>query len=236
MIKIKKRNPELIYSVNDKPPLTALLLQPMQHVFILTAGFIFPVIIAQQLDIGFIGVRNFLSLSILACGIGVILQGLGKFKVGSGYFIVNTPAPTYITVMLSAGWIGGLPLIYGMTIFAGIVQIFLSRVFKYIGFLFPTVVIGIVVTMVGISLVPIGFCKITGVEMAGDSIALNDLIVGLLTLFIILAANLQKGFLKQYCVLIGIITGYILSCLFGLLESVNINNFYNSELFALPFF
>ena len=235
MDKITNNKPEnLIYGVDDIPPFHVLILQGIQHIFVLSSTFVLPVVIVQQLDYEFSTVRSYLALSMIACGIGTILQTIKRGRIGSGYFIPNLCGPTFLSVTLSAGWLGGFPLMAGMTIFAGLVEALFSFFINKIKRLFPVTVVGLVVVMVGIALVPLGLSNFTGVEMSGDSIRPDYLIVAVLTLSSMLIANFNKGFLKVNSVLIGMFVGYILSWLFGITSMLEIQHILDTPFFALP--
>ena len=69
--------------------------------------------------------------------------------MGSGYLCPNLCGPSYLSVSVQAAWLGGLHLMYGMTMVAGIFEALFSRVVHRLKFLFPNEVTGVVVLMLG---------------------------------------------------------------------------------------
>ena len=53
-----KKPADLIYGVDDKPPLTASVLLGFQHVFVMTAGWILVVVIVTAIAIVAIGIYS----------------------------------------------------------------------------------------------------------------------------------------------------------------------------------
>lgn len=231
------RKPEnIIYGVNDKPPLPATLLLGLQHIFVMSSTLLLPVVIVSQIGGSFQQIRDVVALSLIASGIGTILQAIGKAGIGSGYLVPNLCGPSYFSISLQAAWLGGLPLMRGMTVVAGLFEALFSRVVHKLKKLFPTEVTGLVVLMVGISLIPLGASKFVGVEYAGGVINIKTVVVASLTLFTMVGISLwSKGKLRLYSVLIGFAVGYVASYFAGSFSPVDIQNLLNSPLFSLPF-
>ena len=78
---------------------------------------------------------------------------------GSGFLCPNLCGPNFFGASMSAAWLGGLPLMRGMTIAAGLFEALFARVVRRLGFLFPPEITGLVVLMVAVSLVPLGTSK-----------------------------------------------------------------------------
>ena len=133
-----KKPPELVYGVEDEPPLLTCLLLGLQHVTIITIVLVFPVVIVRAIggtpeQAGF-----FVSMSMLASGVGTILQALKKKGIGSGYLCPSVCGPSYLPASLLAAQTGGLSLLFGMTAIAGSFEVLLSRIMHRLRALFPT--------------------------------------------------------------------------------------------------
>ena len=227
--------PNIIYGVNEKPPWLVTLIMGLQHVFVMSSTLILPVVLVKEIGGTFADIKSVVSFSMIAAGIGTIVQGLGKGIVGSGYLIPNLCGPSYLSVSLQAAWIGGIPLMRGMTLIAGFFEAAFSRVVHKLKFLFPTGITGLVVLMVGVSLVPLGASKFVGISISGDAIKSRHLIVSLLTLITMIGINIwSKGKIKLFCVLIGMVVGYVLSVFTGILNADSFDYVFKSPLFALP--
>ena len=164
------RPPGLTYHVDEKPPLPVNILLGLQHIFTMSSVLILPVIIVQEIGGTDLEANSMVSFSMIAAGLGTILQAIKKGPVGSGYLCPNLCGPSYMSVTLEAGWLGGLPLIHGMIMFGGFVECLFSRFVHKLKVLFPTEITGLVVFMVGVGLIPLGTSKFMGVDYAGDRI------------------------------------------------------------------
>ena len=80
-----RRPPELIYSVDEKPPIVPLFLLGIQHIFLITISLIFPVVIVRAAGGGDEEALFMVSMGILAAGLVTMLHSYGKHGMGSGY-------------------------------------------------------------------------------------------------------------------------------------------------------
>lgn len=230
------RKPDnIIYGVNDRPPPLTTLLLALQHIFLLSSTLIFPAILIQAIGGTFTQVKSLLAFSMIAAGIGTIVQAIRKGPIGSGYLVPNLCGPAYLSVSMQAAWLGGLPLMHGMIIIAGLCEALFSRIIHHLRYLFPPEITGLVVLMVGVSLIPLAASKFVGIEYPGDEISNHYLTVSAITLCSMVGINIwSKSNLKLYSVLIGMIIGYILSALLGILTHNNLEDLFQSAWLALP--
>ncbi|KAF0159836.1 MAG: nucleobase:cation symporter-2 NCS2 family [Syntrophaceae bacterium] len=225
------------YSVNEVPPLGHLLLSAFQHVMIMIVAIGIPIIFAGQLNETPEFTASLVTFSMLASGIGSILQALRLPYLGSGYLCPNLCGPSYLSLSLSAAWIGGLPLMRGITIVAGLIEIFLAPVIQKLKSVFPMYIVGLVVMLVGISIIQISITSFFGLTLQGDAIRSIDIFIGAVSLLIMVFCNLWgKGFVKIYCLIIGMFSGWILSLALIPEYWQNLVLVKNSPLFALPQF
>ncbi len=230
-----KKPDNIIYGVDDRPPFLTVLLLGLQHIFVMSSTLIIPVVIVQEIGGSFLEIKSMVSFSMIAAGIGTILQALGRGVVGSGYLVPNLCGPSYLSVSIQAAWLGGLPLMHGMTVVAGFFEVVFSRFVHRLKSLFPTEVTGLVVLMVGVALIPLGASKFLGVKYAGDPIEPANLAVAAVTLITMIGINIwSRGRSRLYCVLIGMLVGYSASYLAGILTPIDFQRAAHSPLFALP--
>src|ERR671922_711620 len=162
-----KKPAGLIYGVDDKPPLIATVLLGIQHVFVMTAGWVIVVVIVTTIGGTQEEVANVLRMSMIASGIATILQSLPNSPLGSGYFCPISGGPAYISASIVAGRVGGLRSVFFMTMISGLFEALLARVVPRLRPLFPPEVTGLVVTMVGLELVTLGCPRFLGFQTAG---------------------------------------------------------------------
>lgn len=157
------------YAVNEVPPIGHLLLSAFQHVLIMVVAIGIPIIFAGQLNETPAFTASLVTFSMLASGIGSIIQALRLPYLGSGYLCPNLCGPSYLSLSLSAAWIGGLPLMRGITIVADLIEMFLAPVIQKMKSIFPIYVVGLVVALVGISIVQISVTSFFGLDSGDDS-------------------------------------------------------------------
>ena len=199
-------------SVNEVPPSGHLLLSAFQHVLIMVVAIGLPIIFAGQLNETPEFTASLVTFSMLASGIGSVIQALRLPYLGSGYLCPNLCGPSYLSLSLSAAWIGGLPLMRGITIVAGLIEIFLAPVIQKLKKVFPIYIVGLVVALVGISVIQISVTSFFGLTLQGDALRNTDIFIGAVSLLVMVLCNLWgKGFVKVYCLIIGIFSGWTLA-------------------------
>jgi len=232
---MSKRPPNLLYGVDDTPPLLTLLLLGVQHVFIITISLIFPVLIIRAIGGSAAQAGFMVSMAMLAAGVGTILQALNRKGIGSGYLCPALCGPSFLSASLLAVKTGGLSLLFGMTTVAGMFEVLLSRVLHRLRVLFPPEVTGTVVTMVGITVIPVAISNFMGLDATDTVTERSELIVAVVTLGAMVCTNVWcKGKLKLYPILVGMILGYTLSYLLGILGVADLRQFSQAPLLAVP--
>jgi len=225
------------YSVNEVPPIGHLLLSAFQHVLIMVVSIGIPIIFAGQLNETPEFTASLVTFSMLASGIGSIIQALRLPYMGSGYLCPNLCGPSYLSLSLTAAWIGGLPLMRGITIVAGIIEMFLAPVIQKLKSVFPIYIVGLVVALVGISIIQISVTSFFGLTLQGDAIRNIDIFIGAVSLLVMVVCNIWgRGFVKVYCLIIGIFSGWILALMLIPEYWQNLISVKNGPLFAMPQF
>lgn len=225
----------LIYGIDDKPGFGTVLMLGLQHIFILSIAFIFPVVIIDAIGGTPEQAQHLISISMIVTGIGTILQGMKRGPVGSGYLGPHVNGPAYLSASLMAGKIGGLPLIFGMTAVGGIFEALFSRIISRMRALFPAEVTGTIVMMVGIEIIPLGAKKFLGLDMLHPTTDLTAFFVALITLLAMISFNVWgKGKLRLYSVLIGLSIGYAVALFTGILTTEHINHVLHAPFFSFP--
>lgn len=225
------------YSVNEVPPIVHLLLSAFQHVLIMVVAIGIPIIFSGQLNETAEFTTTLVTFSMLASGIGSIIQALRLPYIGSGYLCPNLCGPSYLSLSLSAAWVGGLPLMRGITIVAGLIEMLIAPVIQKLKNVFPIYIVGLVVALVGISIIQISVTSFFGLTFQGDAIRDIDIFIGAVSLLIMVFCNLWgKGFVRIYCLIIGIFSGWILALILIPEYWQNLLLVKNKPLFAMPDF
>src|SRR5215471_11888621 len=229
-----KKPAGLVYGVDDKPPLTVSALLGLQHVFVMTAGWIMVVVIVTTIGGTETEVENVLRMSMIASGIATILQSLANSPVGSGYFCPISSGPAYVSASMLAGKLGGLQSVFAMTTISGLFEGVLSRVLPKLRPLFPPEVTGLVVTMVGIELVTLGCPRFLGFQNGSGPHGAAPLIAAVTLAAMIAPTVWGKGKLKLYPLLIGLAVGSVLAYFLGAFQADRLEKILVAPIFSLP--
>jgi xanthine permease XanP len=232
---MSRRPPDLIYGVDDDPPFATNLLLGLQHVFKITINLVMPVMIVRSMGGTPRQATFMVSMSMLAAGIGTMLQALNRRGVGSGYLCPMVCGSSYLHASLAAASMGGLPLVFGMTSVAGFFQVLLSRVVHRLRVLFPPEVSGVVVAMIGISAIPIAFPNFLGRDATDSVTDMSELIVAVISLGTMVGISIwSRGRMRLYPVLAGVVVGYIFSVALGLLDVHHLDLFTRAPFVSVP--
>jgi len=230
-----KRPPSLTYGVEDKPPLGTSILLGVQHVLVISVGWVYVIVIVTGMGGTPTQAEQVIQFSMLASGVATILQAMPNSALGSGYLCPISCGPAYISASILAGKTGGFPLIFGMTAISGVIEALLSRIMRRARALFPPEVTGLVVSMVGLELIHIAVPRFVGFDTAHPRMESRSIIVALLTLGAMIAPSVwSKGHLKLYPVLLGMLVGYLSAYSMGLLGETQIHRTMAAPLLSLP--
>jgi xanthine permease XanP len=124
----------------------------------------------------------------------------------------------YLAPSLQAVKVGGLPLVWGMTVFAGLVEIILSRAWSRLRPFIPPESAGLVIFLVG-NIIALAALRILLQDSHSGALAGRDEIVCGCALAVMTGLNIwNRGRLRLFCILIGMVIGYLVSGLVGLLS------------------
>lgn len=188
-----------------------------QHLLAMYAGAILvPLIVGEALGLTSEELTYLVAIDILMCGVATILQVMRNRYFGIGLPVVLGCTFTAVGPMIAIGGEFGITAIYGSIIISGIFVLAISRFFGKLVRFFPPIVTGTVVTIIGITLIPVAINNMGGGEGAADfgSAANLSLAFGTL-LFIILLYRFTKGFVRSISILIGLTAGTVTAAFMG---------------------
>ena len=199
--------PGMIYGVDDSPPQVVTLLNGLQHVGLIAIYLVYPLLVFRLAGTAPDVIANLLSIAMLVLGIGTFLQVLRLGPLGSGYMCPTTFTATYLSPSLVAATTGGLPLVFGMTMFAGALEAALAPLLQRLRSIFPPEISGVVIFMVGMSAGLAGLRSLLGLQAA--PVVPAEWWVAGITLSTMVALNVWgKGIVRMLCTLIGLLAGY----------------------------
>jgi xanthine permease XanP len=229
-----KKPAGLIYGIDDKPPLTASVLLGIQHVFVMTSGWVLAVVVVITIGGTQEEVANVLRMSMIASGIATMLQSLANGLIGSGYFCPIGSGPAYVAASILAGKAGGLRSVFAMTMISGLFEALLARIVPRLRPLFPPEVTGLVVTMVGVELVALGCPKFLGFQ-DGAGLQGTATMVATVTLAAMIGPTVWgKGKFRLYPILIGLAVGYLFAYLFGIFHTERLQEMLAAPMISVP--
>lgn len=229
----------LVYAVDERPPLVTCALQGFQHVLVFFISLLFPVLVVRELaaDLSPQVARSLVAMSMIAGGVTTVLQALRRGPVGSGYLCPEVCGPSYLSASLQAAAAGGLPLVFGMTAFVGFVEVAFSRLIRRLRPLLTPEVTGVVVLMVGLVVVPLALRNFFGVTYVDGALRADttSTAIGVATLVLMVASNtFGRGWVKLYSIMIGMAGGYALSVAAGILPLADLSALRDLPWFAVP--
>lgn len=189
----------------------------IQHVLAMYAGAILvPLIVGESLGLTSEQLTYLVAIDIFMCGVATILQLLNNRFFGIGLPVVLGCTFTAVGPMIAIGGEFGISAIYGAILVSGLVVILISGFFGKLVRFFPPVVTGSVVTIIGVTLIPVAINNMGGGEGASDfgSLANIGLAFGTLT-FIVLMYRFSSGFLRSISILVGIVIGTVVASFMG---------------------
>lgn len=158
-------------------------------------------------------------MALFTSGLATFIQVRRFWIVGSGLLSVQGTSFTFIQPALQAGRAGGLPLILGMSLLAAPVEAAVSQLVGRLRRLFPPLVSGVAVLLIGLSLVKVATTYAGGGFGAPDFGAPRHLLLALLVLsVVVLCSRLGRGLLRAAAVLVGIAVGYLVALVLGRLD------------------
>jgi NCS2 family nucleobase:cation symporter-2 len=228
-----KRPPDLLYAVDERPPLAVTLFNGIQHVGVIAINLIYPLVIFKLAGVPSATVTALLSTGLVVVGVGTLLQSWRDSPAGCGYMCPSTFTATYFGASALAVKAGGLPLLFGMTLFAGLLETLISRTLSRLRAFLPTEISGLVVFMIGITAGIAGVRTVFGHDAA--PMRDGEWLVAALTLGAMAGLNVWgKGALKMLCALIGLAVGYAAALAVGLFDTTQGANLTAAPWLALP--
>jgi xanthine permease XanP len=223
---------ELIYRLDDNPPVLESFFAAIQHLLASFVGIVTPTLIIG----GILGLQEqlpyLISMALIASGIGTFVQAYKPFGIGAGMLCVQGTSFTFLGAILSAGFIakdaGGGPqeiiaLITSLCFVGAFVQIGLSQFIPRLRKIVTPLVTGIVITSIGISLIKVGMTDLAGGANNPDFGSPANLMLGLFVIAVIVLMNISNNnWVRLSSIVVGLIAGFVVAALTGMLNTDNL--------------
>lgn len=225
---------EFIYGLEDNPGPTRGALYGLQHLLLMLAPTsLGPLILAGIVHLSSATTVLLVSATLIAAGVATLLQGQGVGRVGARLPVVQGTELFFIPPLAAIGLQYGLGSMAFLVGLGGLMVAVLSRLFPYVRRFFPALVIGTVITLIGVYLIPVGISLFLGQNTPfygkGSAFAIGSITVILIVLF----SYFFKGFWGSISILLGMAIAYILAIPFGM---VNVKPIAQAAWVGLPHF
>lgn len=230
---------ELIYQLEDRPPFIESFFAAIQHLLAIFVAIITPpLIIAGALKLDHETTGYLISMALMASGVSTFIQCKKVGPIGSGLLCIQGTSFSFISPIIGAGINGGLSAIFGAVIVGSSVEMFVSRILKYARRVVTPTVAGIVVTLIGLSLIKVGVISCGGGFNAmndGSFASIENLLLSVLVIATIIFFNLCKNkYLRMSSIVIGLVVGFVVAILIGRVDFNQISS-YGGINFPHPF-
>lgn len=237
----KKSSSELIYHLEDRPPLPQTLFAAFQHLLAMFVAVITPaMLICQALGLPAKDTQHIISMSLFASGLASLLQIRTWGPVGSGLLSIQGTSFNFVAPLIMGGTAlknGGadvptmMATLFGTLMLASCTEIFLSRVLHLAQRIITPLVSGIVVMIIGLSLIQVGLISIGGGYSAMSETnntfgsPQNLLLAGVVLATIVLLNRQRNPYLRVSSLVIAMAIGYVLAWFMDMLpERVNVES------------
>ncbi|QGH35555.1 purine permease [Gracilibacillus salitolerans] len=192
----------------------------LQHVLAMYAGaVIVPLIVGASIGLANEQLTYLISIDILMCGVASILQVWKNKFTGIGLPVVLGCTFTAVGPIIAIGNQYGITSVYGSILVSGLVVVLIAKFFSKLIKFFPPVVTGSVVTIIGITLIPVAMNDLAGGEGSADYGSFTNLALGFGTLLVILLIfRFGKGFVQAIAILLGILLGTVTAYFMGMVD------------------
>lgn len=230
---------DMIYRLEDNPPAFQAFLAALQHLMAIFIGIITPpLIIGGALDLPPELRAYIISMALFVSGIATFIQVKKFGPIGSGLLSIQGTSFTFLSLSIGIGLsvkaAGGTPeqalgTIFGVCIIASPVEMIFSRFIPFLKKIITPLVSGIVVTLIGMSLIKVGITDIGGGQWLLDNkpeffaSGTNLLLAGIVLIVIVFLNRSTKKWLRMSAVVLGLIVGYIVAAFMGLVQFGNIS-------------
>ncbi len=208
----------VLYTTDQKPPFYLEILLGLQHSIAIASTLVVPLLIFASVKLNFQSEYALITGCIFAMGIGTLLMCMKQRFFGTGFLCPVLCEPAFLVISIGAVQVGGVGLLFGMIFLAGIFQVFFAAIYPAIRRFFPTELCGIVVIMVGLSLVKPDIIYSTGSPSLNFlHFSENELLTAIVTFASMTILLIWGKWFARCSLLIGVILGFIVASWQGLI-------------------
>ncbi|MFJ3077584.1 MULTISPECIES: nucleobase:cation symporter-2 family protein [Pseudomonas] len=217
--------------------LGANLAYGLQHVLTMYGGIVaVPLILGQAAGLNGAEIGMLIAASLFAGGLATLLQTLGLPFFGCQLPLVQGVSFAGVATMgaiLSSEGGGGLPGVLGAVMAASLIGFLITPVFSRITKFFPPLVTGIVITTIGLTLMPVAARWVMGGNSASPefgSVA-NIGLAGLTFAIVLLLSKLGSATISRLSILLAMVIGTLIAWALGMTDFSKVAE---GPMFAFP--
>ncbi|MGR5062411.1 nucleobase:cation symporter-2 family protein [Photobacterium sp. DNB22_13_2] len=225
---------KLLYNVEDRPPMGAAILLALQHMLAAMGAIIaVPLVVGSAIGLPTDQMVILVNAALMVSGVVTIIQCKGVGPVGIRLPVVMGTSFTFVAISISIGMDSGISGIFGASLVGSLVMIIGSRFMPQIRKLFPPVVSGTVVVLIGLTILPVSVDWFAGGFVGQEHYGqINNLMLGLLVLVVVIVlSQLGKGLVSAAAIVIGMMVGYIVAIFMGVVDFTPVKE---AKFFSLP--
>lgn len=241
----------LIYGLHDRPPLVEAFFAAFQHLLAIAVSIMTPaLIICEVLGINRVDTGYIVSMSLLVSGIATFIQVRRVGPVGSGLLSIQGTSFAFIGVLIAAGQAkiaagstpeAALPLLFGLCFVGSFIEMICSRFIKPLRMLITPLVSGVVVTLIGMTLIASAMQSCAGGKellagfLAGKVeaavIQQNLFLAGFVILTILVLNSFNNRWVRMSSIFVGLLAGYLAATFMG---KINFSSLAQTSLLVIP--
>jgi xanthine permease len=218
-----KKQSVVLYDIEDKPPLGKAIPLGIQHVLAMFLGNVAPPLILAGAVGSVTGETTFLvQMALIVAGVATIVQAYPVGPVGARLPVVMGTSFAFLGPLIGIGNQFGIAAVFGASLLAAPVEVVMGVSFDRFRQYFPPLVTGIVVMLIGLTLIPTGMNYAAGASAGPSAEGYGSFVnLGLAGLVLIVTVGLNQffeGFLRVISVFVGIIVGYAVALALGVVD------------------
>ncbi|WP_323165713.1 nucleobase:cation symporter-2 family protein [Pseudomonas bubulae] len=196
----------------------------LQHVLTMYGGIIaVPLIIGQAAGLSSADVGLLIAASLFAGGLATLLQTLGIPFFGCRLPLVQGVSFAGVSTMVAiigGDGAGGLPVVFGAVIVASVIGLLITPLFSSITKYFPPLVTGIVITTIGLTLMPVtARWAMGGNSQSPDFGSMANIGLAAITLvLVLLLSKLGSASISRLSILLAIVIGTLVATAVGMTD------------------
>ena len=230
----KRISTDMIFNLNDNPPAIQAFLAALQHMMAIFVGIITPpLIIGGALGLPPELKAYIINMALFVSGLATFIQVKKFGPIGSGLLSIQGTSFTFLGLCIGIGFSvlnsGGSPeqalgTIFGVALIMSPVEMIFSRFIPALKKIITPLVSGIVVTLIGMSLIKVGITDIGGGQWLLDNkpeffaSGTNIMLAAIVLLTIIFFNRSKNKWLRMGAIVIGLVVGYIVAAAMGLVD------------------